>query len=311
MDDEKIWRIIHSYFEDNPQCLVSHHIDSYNDFFKNGIFQIFKEKNPVTITSNYDENLGDFRNQCHLYMGGKDGTKIYFGKPVIYDEKDMHYMFPNEARLRNMTYGMTIHYDIDVEFVDILADGEQPRMVLNETETKGGYVYTSTHKHASTEDDETETDYKITQPFKNYKHHGMDGGDDDDNSDTETKGGATTKKTRQVKPTLKKREKRTIKPFQMTPANIAALREAMEKSMIGPNTQSRTITIEKVYLGKFPIMLQSDFCILRGLDTQTRHTMGECRNDLGGYFIIQGLEKTVVTQEKFADNMLWIPFGHR
>ncbi|NBX72611.1 hypothetical protein EBQ91_06865 [bacterium] len=146
MDDEQIWKIIHSYFEDNPQCLVSHHIDSYNDFFQKGIFQIFKEKNPVTITSNYDENLGDFRNQCHLYMGGKDGSKIYFGKPVIYDDNDKqsnssdlmgaHYMFPNEARLRNMTYGMTIHYDIDVEFVNILAPGEQPAIVVEEIEKR-------------------------------------------------------------------------------------------------------------------------------------------------------------------------------
>ena len=25
-------------------------------------------------------------------------------------------MFPNEARLRNMTYGFSIHIDIDIEF---------------------------------------------------------------------------------------------------------------------------------------------------------------------------------------------------
>jgi DNA-directed RNA polymerase beta subunit len=56
MDDIAIWKIINSYFEDNPQCLVSHHIDSYNDFFKNGIFQIFKEKNPITISSNLEIN---------------------------------------------------------------------------------------------------------------------------------------------------------------------------------------------------------------------------------------------------------------
>ena len=316
MDDEQIWKIIHSYFEDNPQCLVSHHIDSYNDFFQKGIFQIFKEKNPVTITSNYDENLGDFRNQCHLYMGGKDGSKIYFGKPVIYDDNDKqsnssdlmgaHYMFPNEARLRNMTYGMTIHYDIDVEFVNILAPGEQPAIVVEEIEKKGGYVYEKTGEH-----DEKESDYTVPKEFQNYKAGGAaeDSDSDEEERSSEVKKGGAPKKPRAVRPAKKIREKRAIKPFQMSPVAAAELREAIEKSMTGPNTQTRTITIENVYLGKFPIMLQSNFCILHGLDLHTRHTMGECRNDIGGYFIIQGLEKTVITQEKFADNMLWVHDG--
>ena len=26
-------------------------------------------------------------------------------------------MFPNEARLRDMTYGFTVHYDIEIDFV--------------------------------------------------------------------------------------------------------------------------------------------------------------------------------------------------
>ena len=53
-------------------------------------------------------------------------------------------------------------------------------------------------------------------------------------------------------------------------------------------------------------MVQSDFCVLHGLPREVRHTMGECRNDLGGYFIVDGKEKTVVSQEKFADNMLYV-----
>ena len=53
-------------------------------------------------------------------------------------------------------------------------------------------------------------------------------------------------------------------------------------------------------------MLQSDLCILKGLPKNVRFNMGECRNDYGGYFIIDGKEKVIVSQEKFADNMLYI-----
>ena len=188
------WKVIDKYFTDNPNILVAHHLDSYNDFFTGGINNIFRENNPIRFIEREDDDKKDKRNECLLYLGGKDGSKIYFGKPIIYDDNHSHYMYPNDARLRNMTYGMTIHYDVDVDFI-----------------------------------------------------YYVDG--------------------------VKKQESRTL---------------------------------HKIYLGRFPIMLQSKMCILDSLNKEVRFNMGECRNDYGGYFIIDGKEKVIVSQEKFANNMLYI-----
>jgi DNA-directed RNA polymerase II subunit RPB2 len=128
MEDNTIWKIIGKYFHDNPQALVNHHLDSYNDFYKHGIYQIFKEKNPITLYSRLDAS-NNYLSECRLYMGGKDGSKIYFGKPVIHDDNNAHFMFPNEARLRNMSYSMSIHYDVEVEILDKLQPGEMPAIL--------------------------------------------------------------------------------------------------------------------------------------------------------------------------------------
>ena len=189
------WKIIDRYFKDNPNNLVAHHLDSYNEFFKNGINRIFRENNPIRFIEREQEGeSSNKRNECLLYLGGKDGKSIYFGKPIIYDDNNAHYMFPNDARLRNMTYGITIHYDVDVDFI----------------------------------------------------------------------------------------------------------------YYVGDEKKEHSIKLDKIYLGRFPIMLQSDQCILKSLAKDVRFNMGECRNDYGGYFIIDGKEKVIISQEKFADNMLYI-----
>ena len=206
MDSKNIsWSIIHRYFKDNPYNLVSHHIDTYNDFFSKGIYQIFIENNPIRIIERIkDKEISSEKSsECVLYMGGKTGNKIYFGKPIIYDdansnglnETNVHYMYPNDARLRNMTYGFTIHYDVDVD--------------VNYTDDSGTFI-------------------------------------------------------------------------------------------------SKSMTLNKIYLGIFPIMLHSNLCILKGLSTESRFNLGECRNDYGGYFIINGKEKVILSQEKFGDNMLYV-----
>ena len=186
--------------------MVAHQIDSYNEFMLNGIRQIFKEHNPIVFQKEKDEKTDTFRNVSRFYLGGKNGDKIYYGKPVIYDETGttsrVHYMYPNEARLRNMTYGVTIHYDVEVEFDNIVAIEEEGKQ---------------------------------------------------------------------------------------------------EKT-----SETVTITLPQILLGKFPIMVHSNLCILTGLPKDVIYNLGEDKSDHGGYFIIDGKEKILVSQEIFADNMLYV-----
>lgn len=306
LEDELVWKIINSHFKDNPQSLVRHHVESYDDFFKVGIFQIFKEKNPIIINSEYDENIQDFKHQCHMYFGGKEGTKIYFGKPIIYDDNNSHYMFPNEARLRNMTYGMTIHYDIDIEYIDYLEPGENPYILTPDmVDVTGGNSEKS--KYNAVELDGGDYSQEIMEHkemrrgnFKNESLLDIEGGGEKilDLGDPDLMEGGDPKKVE------RKRRVKSVE-VEMTATMATQLREAQEKS-VKENFQKRTITMEKVFLGRFPIMTQSNFCVLNGLPKSVRFNMGECRNDVGGYFIIDGKEKTVIPQEKFADNMLYI-----
>jgi DNA-directed RNA polymerase beta subunit/intein/homing endonuclease len=63
--------------------------------------------------------------------------------------------------------------------------------------------------------------------------------------------------------------------------------------------------LPKINIGKMPIMLKSSICVL----TQNKHIhsqfTGECPMDCGGYFIIKGSEKTVLGQERAAENRIY------
>ena len=60
-----------------------------------------------------------------------------------------------------------------------------------------------------------------------------------------------------------------------------------------------------VSLGKIPVMLGSSLCILNDYP-MSKEEMGECPYDPLGYFLIHGSERTILCQEKVADNRIMI-----
>ena len=73
----------------------------------------------------------EYNYQAHIYFGGKDGSLIQFGKPIIFDETRQHFMFPNEARLRDLTYDAPICLNIVEKIVEINQNGKENILEIN------------------------------------------------------------------------------------------------------------------------------------------------------------------------------------
>ena len=66
-----------------------------------------------------------------------------------------------------------------------------------------------------------------------------------------------------------------------------------------------TKTLPKINIGKMPIMIKSSICVLTQNKNIHHNFTGECPMDCGGYFIIKGSEKTVLGQERAAENRVY------
>ena len=62
---------------------------------------------------------------------------------------------------------------------------------------------------------------------------------------------------------------------------------------------------EGISLGKLPVMLGSSLCLLKDYPLSLEE-YGECGHDPLGYFIIHGSERTILCQEKVADNRIMV-----
>jgi DNA-directed RNA polymerase II subunit RPB2 len=64
--------------------------------------------------------------------------------------------------------------------------------------------------------------------------------------------------------------------------------------------------INKLSIGKIPIMVRSKYCSLKDRNDSERIDVKECEFDQGGYFIIGGGEKVIVAQERMATNFVYV-----
>lgn len=68
----------------------------------------------------------------------------------------------------------------------------------------------------------------------------------------------------------------------------------------------KTIEFKHILLGAIPLMLHSDQCILHGQGSKVIRGLSECPMDGGGYFIVDGKEKVIISQERITTNTLFV-----
>lgn len=96
----------------------------------------------------------------------------------------------------------------------------------------------------------------------------------------------------------------TYSSVMMCDVHIKVLRRYGENL---EETETDIKVINRVQLGKIPIMLRSVYCNLTLNQEPNIHMKAcECKYDPGGYFIINGSEKTVLAQERAAENKIYV-----
>lgn len=107
------WEVIDNYFSTNPYYLTKHHLDSYNDFISNKVLNTIKVLNSSFVVLK-NENNGATKNVINVYIGGKEGKEVFINKPTIVENGEARLLYPNEARMRDLTYQSELFANIHV-----------------------------------------------------------------------------------------------------------------------------------------------------------------------------------------------------
>jgi DNA-directed RNA polymerase II subunit RPB2 len=112
------WEVIDNYFSTTPYFLTRHHLDSYNDFVSNKVLSTVKVLNNSFIVIKNENNL---QNTINVYIGGLEGKDIFINKPTIVENGESRLLYPNEARLRDLTYQSEVFANIHVAITQQVA----------------------------------------------------------------------------------------------------------------------------------------------------------------------------------------------
>ncbi len=83
------------------------------------------------------------------------------------------------------------------------------------------------------------------------------------------------------------------------------------QTVTGIELNKKLEQVGDVLILELPVMLRSKLCVLSGMTHEELIHNGEAPEDLGGYFIVNGNEKVIVSQESSANNKIFVNFDKK
>ena len=133
MWQEACWVVISSYFDEKG--LVRQQLDSFDQFIQTSVQKIVGDTPPIELQSEAQYTEGRMEQPTRYTVRFE---QIYISKPTNW-EKDGSpvYIFPNEARLRNLTYAAPLFVDIKKS---VLRSGEDTPIETTEKQVYIGKI---------------------------------------------------------------------------------------------------------------------------------------------------------------------------
>jgi DNA-directed RNA polymerase II subunit RPB2 len=106
--------LLDKYFKTSLYPFTHHHINSYDNFIANDIPAIIKASNPILLLEEKIGNTDEFAYKVEIFIGGLNGDQFFIGTPTISlkGNTEIRTLYPNEARLRNLTYASSVEANI-------------------------------------------------------------------------------------------------------------------------------------------------------------------------------------------------------
>lgn len=124
ISQEDCWTVISSFFEEKG--LVRQQLDSFNEFIENSMQEIVDENSRLVLeTTVANSGTDGDGNPAAPKRYEIEFGQVYLSKPTMTEaDGTTQPMFPNEARLRNLTYAAPLYIDIKKRLLEVEGDEE-------------------------------------------------------------------------------------------------------------------------------------------------------------------------------------------